>query len=217
MSEAESDGIVPDWPASANVRAFQTTVVSGLPPGLPSEPCWLEQVHGATVVSPGPGQQGSRADAAVALTAGVVLVVKTADCLPVLLCERSGRGIGAVHAGWRGLAAGVIEAAVAALPFEPGSLLAWLGPCIGQDAFEIGPEVRDALLAADPCAEAAFRAGHGDRWHADLAALACRRLAAAGVASVHGGGWCTFSDPARFHSYRRDGTTDRMVSLIWTC
>ena len=139
----------------------------------------------------------------------------TADCLPVLLCTRHGDRVAAAHAGWRGLAGGVLEATVAALAAPPEHLLAWLGPCIGPARFEVGAEVRDAFLAADPGAGDAFRAHGPDHWLADLSHLAYRRLAASGVATIHGGGWCTAGDPERFFSYRRDGATGRMGTIIW--
>jgi YfiH family protein len=139
----------------------------------------------------------------------------TADCLPLLVCDRRGSAVAAVHAGWRGLAAGVIESALTALGGAPADLLAWLGPAIGPSAFEVGPEVRDALLAADPAVASAFQPGAGDRWLADLFALARSRLTRAGVTQIFGGGDCTWSDPDRFYSFRRDGVTGRMASLIW--
>lgn len=214
-------GIVPDWPAPARVHAFQTVRASGDLDALddlldlPSAPCWLTQVHGAAVARPGRGERGAYADAAVTTAPGTVLAVRTADCLPVLLCDRGGTVVGAAHAGWRGLAAGVVEATVAAMAVAPGDIVAWLGPAIGQQAFEVGPEVRAAFVDADSGAAAAFRPGTGDRHHASLVALARRRLSAAGVRSVSGGAWCTVTDAARFFSYRRDGETGRMASLVW--
>jgi hypothetical protein len=139
----------------------------------------------------------------------------TADCLPLLLCDPHQRSVAAVHAGWRGLAAGVIEGAVARLTEEPARLLVWLGPAIGPDAFEVGPEVRAALLAADPGVDSAFRHRPGDKWLADIYALARARLAALGTTRVYGGDLCTFADQRRFFSFRRDGATGRMASLIW--
>ncbi len=190
---------------------------------LPGAPVWLDQCHGTRVLdldvelrkTPGHEAAGREADAAIARTPGLVCAVLTADCLPVLLTDAQGSCVAAVHAGWRGLAAGVIEAAVLALGGPPGELLAWLGPCIGRTAFEIGPEVRDALLAADPAAGDCFEAGRGDRWHADLQALARRRLVALGVSSITASGLCTYSDPQRFFSHRRDGPCGRMATLIW--
>lgn len=203
-----------EWPAPAAVRAFQTERSSGLP-DLPTSPCWLTQVHGATVARPAPGQCDLVADAAVTNARGTVLAVRTADCVPVLLCDRAGTVVAAAHAGWRGLAAGVIAATVAAMARPGSELVAWLGPAIGQDAFEVGPEVRAAFVDADRGAAAAFRPGVADRFHADLVALARRHLAAAGVVSISGGRWCTASNPDRFHSYRRSRETGRMASLVW--
>lgn len=182
--------------------------------GLQAEPLWLEQVHGAGVADFS-GSHRPKADAAIGLLPGQVCVVMVADCLPVLFADREGTCVGAAHAGWRGLAAGVLERTVEALPVPPERLLAWLGPAIGPAAFEVGPEVREAFLAVSPGAAAAFRPGSGDRWFADLYTLARQRLAAAGVQAVHGGGWCTVADPACFYSYRRDGATGRHAALIW--
>ncbi len=186
--------------------------------GLTAEPAWLEQVHGqrvvdldrlATVDSPGP------ADAAVAHAAGRTCAIQVADCMPVLFAAADGSAIGAAHAGWRGLVGGVLESTVRALGTPPGKLLAWLGPAIGQANFEVGEEVRAAFLAADAGAATAFVANDRGRWQCDLDALARRRLAALGLASVHGGGWCTYAEPRRFFSYRRDGRCGRMAALIW--
>lgn len=185
---------------------------------LPAEPAWLEQVHGHRVVdldrqtaldSLGP------ADAAVTRRARRVCVIQVADCMPVLLTAADGSAVGAAHAGWRGLAGGVLEATVRALNSPPGKLLAWLGPAIGQAHFEVGEEVRAAFLAADPGAAAAFAANERGRWQCDLYALARQRLDAMGVGAVHGGGACTYADAGRFFSYRRDGRCGRMAALIW--
>ncbi|MGA7802394.1 MAG: peptidoglycan editing factor PgeF, partial [Gammaproteobacteria bacterium] len=146
---------------------------------------------------------------------GRVCAVLTADCLPVLFCDRRGTRVAVAHAGWRSLAAGVIEATLRALGVAPGEMLVWLGPAIGPAAFEVGAEVRGAFVGADAGATEAFHAGREGRWHADLYGLARRRLAAAGVVDVYGGGLCTCSDPRRFYSYRRDGVTGRMASLVW--
>ena len=185
---------------------------------LPAEPAWLEQVHGHRVVdldrqtsleSLGP------ADGAVTRACGRICAIQVADCMPVLFATADGSGVGAAHAGWRGLAAGVLEATVRAMNTPPARLLAWLGPAIGPAHFEVGEEVRAAFIAADPGAAAAFTANARGRWQADLAALARRRLAALGVTSVHGDGWCTYGDAGRFFSYRRDGRCGRMAALIW--
>ncbi len=183
---------------------------------LPEEPRWLAQVHGIRVVSAATVQRDeSRADAAVSDRPGVVCAVLTADCLPVLLCDRNGRRIGIAHAGWRGLSAGIIEQTVKAMGLEPGELLAWLGPAIGPDVYEVGADVLDACRIADPGCERCFRPGRAERWYADIYALARRRLEAAGVHAVYGGGLCTYTDAERFYSYRRDSRTGRMATLIW--
>jgi YfiH family protein len=197
---------------------------------LPAEPTWLAQVHGVTVhvhpddpadalpIAPGAALATSIgqpvADAQVASLPGQVCVVLTADCLPVLFCNRSGSRVAAAHAGWRGMLAGVLEHTVRALRDQPEQLLAWLGPAIGAAAYEVGEEVRQAFLCADPAAAACFRR-HQHRWLFDLYAMARQRLAKAGVVDVWGGGRCTFSEPEHFFSYRRDGRTGRMASVIW--
>jgi polyphenol oxidase len=187
---------------------------------LPREPLWLEQVHGTRVVDAdqasltGAARMPPRGDAAVGRQAGAVLAVLVADCLPVLFAARDGSAVGVAHAGWRGLAAGVLEATVAALGGH-GPLQAWLGPAISSPHFEVGPEVRAAFTAHDPAAAAAFTANARGRWQCDLQALARARLAAAGVSSVHADGGCTYAEPQRFYSYRRDGATGRMAALIW--
>jgi len=186
---------------------------------LPSPPRWLHQVHGAGVVRfDGDAPAGEpEADAAVTSTPGTVLAILTADCLPVLLAAEDGGEIGAAHAGWRGLADGVLEATVAAMRSEPARLRAWLGPAAGPQRYEIGAEVREAFLAVDAAAETAFVATRPGHWRVDLYALARQRLARAGVRAdhVHGGGLCTISQPDRFYSHRRDRRTGRMATLIW--
>jgi YfiH family protein len=184
--------------------------------GLPAEACWLHQVHGARVLDldTGAGER-PEADASISRQPGAVLGVQVADCLPVLLASRDGRVVGAAHAGWRGMAAGVLEATVRALRVPPAELAAWLGPAIGPAAFEVGGEVREAFMAEDPAAAEAFQANAAGRWQCDLYLLARQRLARSGLSSVHGGGYCTFSTPARFFSYRRDGQCGRMAALVW--
>src|SRR2546430_7091889 len=187
---------------------------------LPAEPLWLEQVHGTEVadleVPCGQAPAASpTADAAIARRAGSVCVMQVADCMPVLFAARDGRAVAAAHAGWRGLAAGVLEATVARLAVAPGGLIAWLGPAIGPAHFEVGGEVRAAFLAHDPAAAEAFSANSRGRWQCDLGALARRRLSAAGGSAGFGGDWCTYPDPLRFFSYRRDGQCGRMAALIW--
>lgn len=184
--------------------------------GLPDEPLWLNQVHGcAVVIHDGPQASPPTADAAVAFEPGRVCAVMTADCLPVVLADRAGRRVGVAHAGWRGLAGGVVEATVQALGVPAADLVAWLGPAIGQAAFEVGPEVRAAFVQRLPATEAAFLPGAPGKFQADLYALARAVLAQAGVADVHGGGWCTATDRERFFSFRRDGRTGRMATLAW--
>ncbi len=235
--------IYPDWPAPANVRAVQTTRSGGLSsppyassnlgshvgdspivvarnrmllePLLPSEPIWLQQVHGVTVADAAQASCLPEADACVSVSKGAVCVVMTADCLPVLLCDENGSVVGAAHAGWRGLCDGVIESTVNAMQVPPGTLMAWLGPAIGPSAFEVGDEVRAAFVVKQPAAFAAFVAGAEGKWLADIYMLARLRLQSLGIERIYGGDFCTFSDPARFYSYRRDGVTGRMGTFIW--
>jgi len=192
---------------------------------LPSDPHWLEQVHGVAVhrvIAPIDRPENPLepcADASVTDVPGRVLAVLSADCLPVMLSDRSGRRVGAAHAGWRGLAAGVVENTVAALRSLPGEdepLSAWLGPAIGPAAFEVGDEVREVFADQDPVSVVCFRpASQPGKWLADLFSLARRRLARVGVTEVGGGGQCTVTDRLRFYSHRRDRVTGRMASLIW--
>lgn len=188
---------------------------------LPGRPVWLEQVHGNQVATVDAGTVEAfralppLADAAVTRLPDVALAVRVADCLPVLLADCEGSVVGAAHAGWRGLAAGVLEATVDAMAAPPRTLVAWLGPGIGPRAFEVGDDVRDAFLARDRAAAAHFRAHRHGRWLADLPALARQRLATLGVAEVLGGELCTHSDPARFHSWRRDRTAARLGAFVW--
>lgn len=243
----ESSMLSPHWDAPASVGALLTTRQGGVSAGpwasfnlashvgddpeavaanrarlaakLPSEPCWLEQVHGVDVVvlsaPPAPGSSPPRADAAVTRVPGLVCAVLTADCLPILLCDAAGTVVGAAHAGWRGLCAGVIERTLAAMDCPVGQVCAYLGPAIGPRHFEVGDEVRAAFLAADSCAATAFVAHAPGKWLADLPELARQRLAALGVSAIFGGDECTFSDAERFYSYRRDGVCGRLAALIW--
>ncbi|WP_350015910.1 peptidoglycan editing factor PgeF [Rhodanobacter sp. IGA1.0] len=184
---------------------------------LPAEPRWLQQVHGCEVaeLGPLPGKAEPQADAAVSHIPGTVLSILTADCLPVLFCAEDGSEIGAAHAGWRGLAGGVLEATLGQMIMPSSRLLAWLGPCIGAASYEVGAEVRAAFVAHDAAAAGCFVATRPGHWLCDLAGLARQRLAAAGVARIHGGGFDTFAD-ARFYSYRRDGArSGRFASLVW--
>lgn len=208
--------IVPDWPAPDNVVAGTTTratPATALPPGM----AFLDQTHGATVATVAAARSAEQpiaADAIIGGRRGDVCAVRTADCLPVLFCARDGSEIAAAHAGWRGLAAGVLENTVAAMATRPGDLLAWIGPAISQPNFEVGAEVRGAFVAGDPAAAEAFVPNARGRWQADLVSLARQRLASVGVGAVFGGRWCTFADQARFHSYRRDPGCGRLVSFI---
>lgn len=199
-----------DAPAVAANRALLVRALD-----LPAAPRWLRQVHGIDVVDADAtaAQDEPAADAAIARE-DAVLAILTADCLPILFCVDDGSAIAAAHAGWRGLAAGVIEATLARLGVAPLRVLAWLGPAIGAASYEVGEEVRAAFVAADPLATHAFTPTRPAHWHCDLYALARQRLAAAGVARVHGGGFDTFAD-ARFYSYRRARETGRFASLIW--
>jgi hypothetical protein len=181
---------------------------------LPAEPLWLEQVHGREVFDADQPMAVTRADAAVTRRQGVVLAVLVADCLPVLLAARDGSAVGIAHAGWRGLAAGVIEATVGALR-GAGPLQAWLGPAIGPAHFEVGAEVRAAFMAHSPAAASAFAPNERGRWQCDLKALAQARLSALGVESITADPACCYADAQRYYSYRRDGVTGRMAALIW--
>ena len=235
----------PRWPAPPTVQAAVSTRAGGVSAGpwdglnlaghvgddpchvvenrrrlrealaLPSEPCWLDQVHGCDVVTAVEGPARCSADASVSDEPGHVCAVLTADCLPVLFCDRAGRWVAAAHAGWRGLAAGVLEHTVARAPALPADLIAWLGPAIGPRAFEVGDEVRAGFVADDVGAAQCFVPSPAGRWFADIYALARRRLSAAGLGWIGGGGECTYSDVRRFYSYRRDGVTGRMASLVW--
>ncbi|MDO9386342.1 MAG: peptidoglycan editing factor PgeF [Thiobacillus sp.] len=235
--------IQPDWPAPARVKCLMTTREGGVSQAswtslnlgdhvgddplhvaanrahlrgqLPAGPGWLRQVHSARVVELG-REPNPEADASFTRESGQVCAVLSADCLPVLLCDRAGSVVAAAHAGWRGLAVGVLEATVAAMQVPPEGILAWMGAAIGPQAFEVGDEVREAFVAQHPQAAAAFASQPApDKWLADIYQLARIRLAHAGVQAIHGGGRCTFSEADSFFSYRRDGVTGRMAALIW--
>jgi hypothetical protein len=236
--------IRPDWPAPAHVRAVTTTRAGGVSRGayesfnlgdhvgddpdavrrnrvllrdtlgIP-EPSWLKQVHGIDVVEAEFGRSGEVADGSCTEMIGTVCAVLTADCLPVLLCDRQGTKVAALHAGWRGLAAGVIESGVLAMRLPGEELLAWIGPGIGAESYEVGDDVRDVFVGHDAEAAAAFRQRGAGKWRVDMAALARQRLQGMGVGAVYGGGFCTFHERDRFFSHRRDGVTGRMASLIW--
>ena len=208
--------ITPDWPAPENVVAG-TTMRTAADDLLPEGVSFLNQVHGATVVTAETvrgSQEAVDADAVVGFEPGDVCAVRTADCLPVLFCSADGRTIAAAHAGWRGLAGGVLENTVAAMQCRAADLVAWFGPAISQANFEVGEDVRSAFISADPAAEVLFTANDRGRWQADLYGLARRRLDQCGVEAIYGGGWCTFADDQRFFSYRRAAETGRMVSFV---
>ncbi|HVN43661.1 MAG TPA: peptidoglycan editing factor PgeF [Steroidobacteraceae bacterium] len=239
--------LTPEWPAPPGVRAAFTLRSGGVsaPPfdtlnigahvgddaqsvlenrrlirtalAAPTEPEWMEQVHGIEVLDLDAAPRAARraADAAMTRVTGRVCAVQVADCLPVLLAARDGSAVGAAHAGWRGLAGGVLEAAVQALAVPPERLIAWLGPAISQAHFEVGEEVRRAFLSLDASAAQAFEPNARGRWQCDLVSLARGRLHALGVAAIFGGRWCTYADAARFFSFRRDGRCGRMAALIW--
>ncbi|MFJ5409517.1 purine nucleoside phosphorylase YfiH [Pectobacterium punjabense] len=197
----------------ANVTANRQTLVSLA--DLPAMPHWLEQVHGTDVIRIGEALPSAVCgDAAYTDKKGQVCAVMTADCLPVLFCAVSGDEVAAAHAGWRGLHAGVLEETLACFRTKPAQIMAWLGPAIGPSAFEVGPEVRDAFIQHDASAASAFRP-EGNKFFADIYQLASLRLRAAGVTQIFGGNSCTVSEPHKFFSYRRDGVTGRMASLIW--
>lgn len=208
-----SELIRPDWSAPANVRAVMSTRNTSdaeLRAMLPGEPAWLRQVHGTRVVNLDQAPSGAEGDAAITRASMRVCAIRVADCMPVLFADEAGSVIGAAHAGWRGLCAGVLENTVDAMAVPGKDLIAWLGPAIGPKVYEVGDEVRAAFREKD--AFSPTRAGH---WVLDLYAVARQRLRGCGVERVFGGGYCTYSDPARFHSYRRDGTSGRMAALLW--
>lgn len=235
--------LTPDWPAPSNVRALVTTRRGGVSKApyaslnlgdhvgddfdavaanrailrdfLPSEPVWLRQVHDIQIAEADHAIGVPDADGSVARKPGRVSAVLTADCLPVLFCDRAGTVVASAHAGWRGLAGGVLEAAVQAMAVSPDQLLAWLGPAIGPRAFEVGAEVRDVFTALIPEAHLAFAPHAEGKWLADIYLLARQRLEKLGVRQIYGGNFCTYTDAERFYSYRRDGVTGRMASVIW--
>ena len=237
------DWIVPDWPAPANVKALITTRAGGVSRGpyasmnlgqstaddpqavaanrqrlracLPEEPKWLRQVHASAVADADALTSAPEADASVARRPHTVCAVLIADCIPVLLTDRAGSIVAIAHAGWRGLARGVIANAVERMALPPEGLIAYLGPGIGPRAFEVGADVRSAFLTGDAQAEAAFAPHAPGKWLADLFLLARQALRRAGVTHVHGGMLCTHSDAQRFYSHRRDRVTGRMAAVIW--
>ena len=237
-----NDWLIPDWPAPAGVKACVTTRTGGvslapfdslnlgdhvedspeavlenrrrLNAAFAIQPAWLRQVHGVVVVEADPGRI-AEADGSWTGTPGIACTAMTADCLPALFCNKSGTRVAAAHAGWRGLAAGVLEAAADSLDAAPADVLVWLGPAIGPKVFEVGPEVREAFMQQHPQTAQAFVPSHNPgKFLADIYQLARLRLAARGITAVYGGGLCTVTDP-RFFSYRRSPRTGRFASLIW--
>jgi YfiH family protein len=242
MSEFVADWLIPDWPAPVGIKACVTTRAGGislapfdsfnlgdhvdddpvavahnralLTSRLHTQPAWLKQVHGINVVEASPAEV-LQADASWSQTPGVACTIMTADCLPALFCNRQGTQVAAAHAGWRGLAAGVLEAAVDSFADAPSEVMVWLGPAIGPQAFEVGPEVRDAFIATHPeTVEAFVPSVNAGKFMADIYQLARLRLAAYGVTAVYGGGLSTYNDE-RFFSYRRGARTGRFASLVW--
>lgn len=222
-----TETIEPDWPAVPGVRAFFTTREMGDVKGggaraalgerLPSPPVWLKQVHGIEVVDASAVPAGTTPDADASFTdrPGTVCTIMTADCMPVLLAARDGSVVGAAHAGWRGLCAGVIERTAERMGVPGGRMQAWLGPTIGPRAYEVGAEVRDAFLAHDASAASAFTPTRPGHWLLDLYAVARQRLADCGIRSVSGGTHCTYSEEGLFFSFRRDKAMQRMAACIW--
>ena len=244
MSRTDLEFLLPSWPAPSNVKALSTTRNGGVSTGaytslnlgshvgddpknvaqnrvilgkhLPAEPLWLTQVHGKTVVNAACTCPYAEADAASTRMTNQICTIMTADCLPVLFCDMRGTAVAAAHAGWRGLKAGVLESTVNAMQVPSHEIMAWLGPAIGPDAFEVGGEVRTAFLADDKAAERAFRPStNSEKWLADLYLLAKQRLGNCGITHIYGGDRCTFTEKETFFSYRRDGNSGRMASLIW--
>lgn len=235
----------PVWPAPGNVQAVCTTRTGGVSVApfdslnlgdhvgddpvavagnrqlvaevlnLPATPFWLQQVHGVKVARQNVDNLGCPADASVAIKTNEVCVVMTADCLPVLFCDRAGTRVAAAHAGWRGLCDGVLEETVRALDCDPAEILAWMGPAIGPQAFEVGDEVRAAFMRHDQRATEAFKPMVEGKWLADIYQLGRQRLASVGVNAVLGGDLCTYNQQDLFYSFRRDAQTGRMASLIW--
>ena len=235
--------IIPDWPAPEHVRAYSTTRQGGVSQGawsslnlathvdddpisvaenrrrlsevlaIPNEPYWLEQVHGTEVVRPELTTTHC-ADAAFTQQLNTPCVVMTADCLPVLFCDEQGTAVAAAHAGWRGLAAGVLEQTLKCFD-EPSKVMAWMGPAIGPEHFEVGDEVRESFVQQHAVAEDAFVASRSGHWMADIFLLARQRLLSAGVSHIFGGDICTYADADHFYSFRRESVTGRMASLIW--
>jgi len=249
MPAESPEFIFPDWSAPENIKAAVTTRRGGvsLPPyngfnlaghvgdehqhveqnrqllenslNLPQSPLWLSQVHGQQVVDANTSSTDVEADASFSLKTDTVCAVMTADCLPVLFCDRQGRAVAAAHAGWRGLAAGILQATASKLQQKldcpANELMAWMGPAIGSQTFEVGGEVRDAFISQNKQHALAFTDSRQNHWLADIYALASITMQVHGIESIYGGGFCTVTDDARFYSFRRESKTGRMASLIW--
>lgn len=239
------DIIKPDWPAPTHIRAFTTTRAGGFSQGnfsslnlaahveddwvavnknrlllkqtfhLPQEPLWLTQIHGTETVVAELSQIDAMADASYTCKANTVCAVLTADCLPLLITDCAGTCVAAIHAGWKGLAAGIIETAVKKLPVDPDNLLVWLGPAIGPKTFEVSADVLQVFIQYDADAERAFTAINQEKWLANIYELAKQRLIKLGITATYGGEHCTMTEAEKFFSFRRDQKTGRMVSLIW--
>lgn len=237
--------IQPNWPAPTNIKAYTTTRIGGVGRApydtfnlaahvnddpanveknrillqeflhLPSEPLWLTQVHGVNVVQAELQQPYVTADASYTREKNIVCVAQTADCLPVLICDRAATCVAAIHAGWKGLAAGIIEETIKMLKISGNDLLAWLGPAIGPQAFEVGDDVYEQFIAHDANAALGFKKIDNKKWLADIYLLAKQRLHQCDVQNIYGGEFCTYTDKEQFFSYRRDNITGRMASLIW--
>ena len=237
--------IYPDWPAPDNIKAVNTARIGGIssPPydgfnladhvgddvdrvasnrdylielaQLPSDPLWLEQTHSTLIIDSQNWHSGIEADAMISHNTNHVCVVMTADCLPILLCNQQGDTVAAVHAGWRGLAAGIIEKTIHSFSCNPYDIVAWLGPAIGPNQFEVGEDVYHAFTQHDPQAKLAFQQSDSEHYLADIYRLARQRLNNLGISAIYGGDYCTVTDHQQFFSYRRDGVTGRMTSLIW--
>jgi len=219
--------IKPNWPAPPNIHAYTTTRAAGdfadlqnrpllnKLLALPNDPIWLKQEHGTMAVKADSVPKNTVADASYTDQANTVCAVLTADCLPLLLCDRQGTGVAAIHAGWRGLAAGVIEQTLKTFACPAHEILAWLGPAIGPEVFEVGNEVKEQFIAVDTQAEIAFKPSPQGRWLADIYLLAKQRLVKYGINAIYGGKFCTYTDTQQFFSYRRDHDARRMATVIW--
>jgi polyphenol oxidase len=242
MSETEH-WLIPDWPAPGNIHAATTLRTGGVSTGayasfnpalhvgdhkdhvtenrrklkallnLPSEPVWLNQIHSDSVINAATSDALQQADASYSHEPGIVCTVMTADCLPLLVCASDGTSVAAIHAGWKGLLAGIVTKTIKTFPKQ--NLLVWLGPAIGPDCFEVGSEVRDAFVDKSTVNINAFKEMNGGKWLADIYQLARNELMMTGIDKIYGGNFCTFTEQALFYSYRRDKETGRMASLIW--